>query len=257
LINANNIKFAYNDSSNFKLDCSEFLAEPSKLTCIIGGNGSGKSTLLKIFGRKITPHKGSIYIDNKNINDYDFNKISDLIGWIDPSLSTSLVEELYVLDHYALTLYASGHKIPFFYRRLKNIQKKNEFIPNQIILKQINNLILKKVGNLSAGQKQNLSITLASIMSKKILLSDESTSNLDVYYSQQFFETMKAIATENSSTIIIVTHDILLASEFSDALYFIDNGKVQKIDINNICIDERINNCKIKIFASNDKTYCI
>lgn len=240
LIKAKDIKFSYRDSPNFQLQCCSFNASPSKLTCVIGGNGSGKSTLLKVLCGLVSPYAGSIHLNNILITEYTTRSLHRLVGWIDSSISLSLVENLYVNDHFAVSLLAAGKKIPLFYRYLdiNSISEKSYFYRYLSALKD------KQIANLSAGQRQNLTIALTFILSKKIILADEGTSNLDIYHSRQFFTTMQTIAENRSATVVVVTHDILLASEFADRLYFVKNGIVERIDCDKEHVGKRIKICK-------------
>jgi iron complex transport system ATP-binding protein len=247
MISVQNLEFSYDEKSNFTLRCDEFIAQPSKLTCVIGRNGSGKSTMLKLIGRILEPVRGTITLKGKNITAYTNKEIRELIGWIDSSMFNALVEELYVLDHLALALYLSNVKIPFFYRNIEF----NNFLDTKSNSNNIlNELLNSKIGNLSSGQRQNVTIALTSLAENKILLTDESTANLDIYYSRLFFKKMKKISKLNSSTVVIITHDILLAAEFGDEIYFIDEGNIYKINFEDDDITSRIKRCKSKIISS-------
>ena len=65
MISVQNLEFSYDEKSNFTLRCDEFIAQPSKLTCVIGRNGSGKSTMLKLIGRILEPVRGTITLKGK------------------------------------------------------------------------------------------------------------------------------------------------------------------------------------------------
>lgn len=241
MIEAKDILFKYKKKSKFTLKCSSFIAKPSEITCIIGSNGGGKSTLLKVLGGLVNLKYGTINLEKKELNKYSIKGLHHLIGWIDASISLSLVENLFVKDHLALAFLAAGEKIPFFYRYL-------DISSNNKLFKYLKDIKNNQIGKLSSGQRQNLTIVIAQLLRKKIILADESTSNLDIFHSKQFFITMKEISESNDSSIVIVTHDILLASEFADSLYYVKDGIVDKIDIDKKNTDDRIKICKSIIF---------
>ena len=184
----------------------------NEIVAIIGKSGCGKSTLLRCISRLENITKGSIYIDNENINNIkDYYK---KVGMVFQNFN--LFENLNVLDNLILA--------PV---KLKLMTKDEAIKKAKNYLKDIGliNKIKEYPKNLSGGEKQRVAIIRALMENPKIILFDEPTSSLDPQMTQEVLDLMKRLGSLNI-TIIVVSHEMNFIKEFAQRIIYIDNKKV-------------------------------
>lgn len=194
---------------NFKLDSNEYIA-------IMGTSGVGKSTLLNIIGCLESFQSGSYLFNGKEISNASLKELENIRGKEICFVFQEymLIEEDNVFDNV---------KVPLYFGK-----KYSEKIMNQKVEEALTKVGLdksfykKKVSKLSGGQKQRVSIARAIVNSPKLLLADEPTGALDGETSKEIMKLFKSLISENMS-IIIVTHDINIASE-TDKIYEMIDG---------------------------------
>jgi len=189
---------------------------------ILGPNGSGKSTFLKAFSGELSGYEGSVFYDDQQVSALkkeDLAKYRAVMSQ-QPELSFPLmVEEVVMMGRY-----------PHF---TFNPNKKDEDICNQVMERM--NLVPFKERNyltLSGGEKQRVQYArvLAQIWEKpatgyRYLFLDEPLTSLDINYQQEFLQVAAEFA--NANTIIIaVMHDINLAIQYADKLFFLKEGEL-------------------------------
>ena len=183
---------------------------------IIGSSGSGKSTVLRCINRLIEPTEGEIYLKGKQINTphTDVNDLRSRIGMVFQSFE--LFAHLRVLDNVTLGL-----------RHVRKMSKSEAEERALSVLDRVDMLdrIDAYPGNLSGGQKQRVAIARALAMHPEVLLFDEPTSALDPELIGSVLQTIKGLADEGM-TMIIVTHEIGFARDVADRVIYMDEGKV-------------------------------
>jgi polar amino acid transport system ATP-binding protein len=200
--------------------------DQGEVVCIIGPSGSGKSTMLRCLNRLERMSEGEIYIEDelmdKRKNDHDTEKIDvkklqnlccDL-GMVFQNFN--LFPHLNVLDNITIA--------PRIVR--KQDQKVTE--ARAVELLDMVGLADKKDEypvRLSGGQQQRVAIARALAMNPKIMLFDEPTSALDPELVGEVLGTMKELANEGM-TMLIVTHEIGFAREVADRVIFMDDGVI-------------------------------
>lgn len=193
--------------SNINLTISD-----NEIVAIIGKSGCGKSTLLRCISRLENITKGSIYIDNEDINNIkDYYK---KVGMVFQSFN--LFENLNVLDNLIL----APVKLKLMTKD-EAIKKAKKYLKDINLLNKINEYPKK----LSGGEKQRVAIIRALMENPKIILFDEPTSSLDPQMTQEVLELMKKLSNLNI-TIIVVSHEINFIKEFAQRIIYIDNKKV-------------------------------
>ncbi|MEG1256528.1 phosphate ABC transporter ATP-binding protein [Clostridium sp.] len=222
IIKIENLKLNYGNQEilkNIELNIYE-----NKITSIIGPSGCGKSTLLKCINRIIDEStdmsmSGSIYFNDKNIQDYNLEDLRKNIGMVFQQ-STPFPLSIYKNLEYAL--------------KYHGISKKERKVLIETTLKltglyeEISPLMNKSALKLSGGQAQRLCIARALTISPKILLLDEPCSALDVINTKKIEELL--ICLKETYTIIIVTHNLAQAKRISDRTIFMYDGEVIEDD---------------------------
>lgn len=209
------------DNFNLYLKSGEFVT-------IIGGNGAGKSTLFNSIAGSTLPDGGSILLDGMNITYEPEHKRASYIGRIfqDPLKGTApnmTIEE----------------NLSMAYMRSKKMHPLNR-IPNSarnFIRERISELNLgledrmnTKVGLLSGGQRQAITLVMATLSVPKLLLLDEHTAALDPVSSEKVMELTDKIVNENNITTLMITHNISSALKNGNRTIMLNKGSIA-IDI--------------------------
>ena len=203
-----------------------FEVNPKEVVCIIGPSGSGKSTMLRCINRLERITSGKIYVEDeltenrmngKTVEKIDPQKLANLcldIGMVFQNFN--LFPHLTVLENVTI-----GPTV---------VKKENAKITEEHAME-----LREKVGmadrkdeypaRLSGGQQQRVAIARALAMNPKVMLFDEPTSALDPELVGEVLQTMKELAQEGM-TMIIVTHEIGFAREVADRVIFMDDGVI-------------------------------
>ena len=188
----------------------------NKLTCIIGPNGAGKSTLLNAISRLIKVDKGDILINSKNLKDWDKKELSKILS-IMKQLNNINVR-LTIADLVAFGRY------PYSEDRLteNDYQKINEALEYT----GLSSIKDKYIDELSGGQKQRTYIAMTLAQDTEYILLDEPLNNLDIKHILEVMHLLKKLVEEQNKTIILVVHDINIASTFADYIVAMKNGEI-------------------------------
>ncbi|PHI03274.1 ABC transporter ATP-binding protein [Fusobacterium polymorphum] len=253
IINIEKLNYSYGRKEVLKelsLDIDE-----NKLTGIIGPNGCGKSTLAKNIIKYINGKFESFKIMDIDIRELTHKKIAQLISYI-PQKSI-IIPNISVFDYVLLG------RFPLLKNSWDNYTKKDyEIVENNINLLNIKELRDRNIETLSGGELQKALLARALAQEAKILLLDEPTSALDLNNAVEFMKILKNISVKKNISVIIIIHDLNLASLFCDSLIilkdgrFIEKGSPKEV-INEANIKSVYNlDCKV-CYNENDKPYII
>lgn len=219
LINLKNIikEYGNGESILYALRDVNLSINKGELIAIMGPSGSGKTTLLNILGCLDLPNSGEYILSGKNI----LKLKSKELARIRNSMFGFVVQSFALLDDY--TVY-ENIKIPLDYNKNKVNNKKLK-IRELLKMLNIDEKINKYPTDLSGGQCQRVAIARALANNPDIILADEPTGALDKETSNQVMSIFKDI-NKKGKTIIIVTHDINIASQ-CDRIINIEDGKIK------------------------------
>jgi len=193
-----------------------FNVKKGESVAIIGSSGSGKSTVLRCINRLIEPTKGVIRLNDEVINNplADVNDIRSKIGMVFQSFE--LFSHLKVLDNITLGL-----------RHVRGMNKEDAEKSALEVLARVDLSDRTEAypGNLSGGQKQRVAIARALAMHPEVILFDEPTSALDPELIGSVLKTIKSLADEGM-TMVIVTHEINFARDVADRIIYMDKGLI-------------------------------
>ncbi|QWA13363.1 amino acid ABC transporter ATP-binding protein [Sodalis ligni] len=186
---------------------------------IIGGSGSGKSTLLMCINGLEPIQKGRILVDGVEVHDRrtDLNKLRCKIGIVFQQWNA--FPHLTVLENVML----APRKVLG-----KSKQEAEEMAVRQLTHVGLANKLSVYPSRLSGGQQQRMAIARALAMSPDYMLFDEATSALDPQLVGEVLDTMRLLA-EEGMTMILVTHEIRFARDVSDRVAFFHYGRVHEI----------------------------
>lgn len=201
---------------NLKVQNGEFVV-------VIGGNGAGKSTMLNTIAGALKPDSGSIIIDDLDLVSMPQNSRAALVAKVaqDPRIGT--IENMTIAENMAFA-YKRGKSrglLPFLTSARKKI-----FKDRLSMLKMgLDSRLDEVVSNLSGGQRQALSLMMASIVESKVLLLDEITASLDPKIAESVMGLANKIIRDEKRTCIMITHNMKHAIIYGDRLLVLKDGQ--------------------------------
>lgn len=197
------------DDINLTIKEGEFIS-------IIGPSGSGKSTLMNIIGLLDTEHSGKYYLDNKEIKKLNDNELSILrsksIGFVFQHFN--LLPKLTAIENVMVPLLYQGYTASEAYNLSKEALKKVN------LSHRLNHL----PNELSGGQMQRVSIARAIVSKPKLILADEPTGAVDSKTGEEIIKIFEEL-NNNGQTIILITHDMNIASHAKRTIQIQDGKK--------------------------------
>ncbi|MBX9101864.1 iron ABC transporter ATP-binding protein [Streptococcus anginosus] len=189
---------------------------PSKFTAFIGPNGAGKSTLLSIMSRLLKKDQGFLSIKGKEIEAWNSKELAKELTILKQKInyqSKLTVEEL-----------VSFGRFPYSQDRLT----KEDFKKVEQALEYLDILDLRNrfIDTLSGGQLQRVFIAMVLTQDTDFILLDEPLNNLDIKQSISMMKILRSLVDDLGKTIIIVIHDINIASQYVDEIVAFKDGKV-------------------------------
>ena len=191
---------------------------------IIGGNGAGKSTMLNAIAGVWPVDEGQIIIDDKDVTKLPEYKRAKFLGRVfqDPMNGTAATME--IEENLALA-FRRGDK-----RTLRiGITQAERKMYREVLARLglgLENRMTSKVGLLSGGQRQALTLLMATLKKPKVLLLDEHTAALDPKTAAKVLDTTEAIVNENHLTTLMITHNMRDAIQIGNRLIMMNNGQI-------------------------------
>ena len=198
--------------------------EPGDFVTVIGGNGAGKSTMLNAVAGVWPIDTGSITIDGVDVTGLPEHKRAQFIGRVfqDPMLGT--VPDMQIIENLALAA-RRGKKRGLSW----GVTKKEKALYQEKLERLglgLENRMTAKVGLLSGGQRQALTLLMASLQKPKLLLLDEHTAALDPATAAKVLELSDKIVEENGLTAMMITHNMHDAIRHGNRLIMMNEGKI-------------------------------
>ena len=191
---------------------------------VIGSNGAGKSTLLNAIAGVFEVDEGKISIDDIDVTKMPEHKRASYIGRVFQNPLVGTASDMWIEENLALA-YRRGNK-----RGLKqginDEERKKYFDILSSFDLGLENRMTTKVGLLSGGQRQALTLLMATIKKPNLLLLDEHTAALDPKTADKVLELTNIIVTENKLTTFMVTHNMKDALKYGNRLVMMDNGRI-------------------------------
>ncbi len=216
IIRVENVTKSFNGVEVLK-DVS-FSIYKGEVVAIIGASGGGKSTLLRCLNLLENPDSGHISIHGIHINDkkYDVNKLRTKIGMVFQSFN--------LFNHFSVLENCIIAQMKVLKRKRKEAEEVARLNLDKVGL---GDRIYFKVPQLSGGQKQRAAIARALCMNPEIMLFDEPTSALDPEMTKEVLNTIKLLASEGM-TMVIVTHEMEFANLVASRIIKVDAGHVKE-----------------------------
>ena len=229
MIELKDIKVIFNKGSpieNVALNGLTLNINEGDFITIIGGNGAGKSTLMNVLAGKVQPAGGSIYIDQKDMTGIPTEKRAEQVSRVFQNPSTGTCCDLTIEENLALA-YSRGQKrklTPAITNETKKIFKET--------LKELGIGLEERLEDpikmLSGGQRQAVSLVMATLRGSRILLLDEHTAALDPKMALKIMELTEKLIKIHRLTALMITHSMHQALKYGNKIIVLQNGNLLK-----------------------------
>ena len=192
---------------------------------IIGSNGAGKSTLFNCICGSFLVDEGNIYLDERDITYVPDYKRSMDIGRLfqDPMRGTA--PNMTIEENLALA-YLRASKKKSVFSRVSNAERQMFRERLSLLNMGLEDRMKQPVGLLSGGQRQALTLLMATLVPPKILLLDEHTAALDPGTADKVLDLTKRIVSENNLACLMITHNMHSALELGNRTLMMDSGRI-------------------------------
>jgi putative ABC transport system ATP-binding protein len=202
------------------IDKISLAVEEGDFVAIMGPSGSGKSTSMNLVGSLDVPTYGKIYLDGNDISSLDESDLAQIrgkrIGFIFQQFN--LIPNLTALENVMLPMIFQGEGEWKRKRRGMELLK----------LVDLTDRADHYPGQLSGGQQQRVAIARSLANDPEVVLADEPTGNLDTKTGETVMNFLEKL-NQQGKTVIMVTHDKDLAQEHADIIYWLKDGKIEKV----------------------------
>ncbi len=191
---------------------------------VIGGNGAGKSTMLNMICGVYPIDKGKIILNGENISRWSEHKRAVFLGRVfqDPMMGTAA--DMEIQENLALA-YRRGQKRGMKWAITKDEKEKYKEALKSLGL-GLETRMTSKVGLLSGGQRQALTLLMATLRKPELLLLDEHTAALDPKTAAKVLDLTERIVAENRLTTIMITHNMKDAIRMGNRLIMMHDGRI-------------------------------
>ena len=206
------------------LDNLSLTVSEGEFVTVIGGNGAGKSTMQNAICGTWLPDSGSIFLGGVNVTSLPEYKRAKYLGRVyqDPMMGTAA--GMQIEENLALAARRGAH------RSLRPGIRKSEREEYRRMLEELDlgleTRLSAKVGTLSGGQRQALTLLMATMQKPRLLLLDEHTAALDPKTAAKVMQLTDKIVRENKLTTLMITHNMRDAIEYGSRLIMLHTGRI-------------------------------
>lgn len=206
------------------LDGLTLTLEDGDFVTVIGGNGAGKSTMLNAIAGVWRPDSGSVIIDGKDVTDMPEYKRAAMLGRVfqDPMLGTAA--NMQIDENLAIAARRGKRHTLRWGVSAKEREEYRKMLSTLGL--GLEDRLTSKVGLLSGGQRQAITLLMASMNTPKLLLLDEHTAALDPKTAKKVLEITDAVVKEKKLTTVMITHNMKDAIQHGNRLIMLHEGKI-------------------------------
>lgn len=214
-IKAENLGVSYGDTlvwEDINLDLHE-----AGLISILGPNGVGKSTFMYTINKILEPTKGRVLIDGEDVSEMSYKDIAKRIAYV-PQASN---------ETFAMTVMDTVLMGRYPHSGFMTTREDMEIAVRSLKMMNMGEYAMRDFNELSAGQHQRVMIARGLAQMPDMLMLDEPTSNLDIYHQIYTMQLLHDIAHERGITVLVICHDLNIASRFSDRIIMLSKGRIR------------------------------
>lgn len=227
MLNVNDIYKTFNAGTvneKHALNGASLSLEEGEFVTVIGGNGAGKSTFMNAVAGVWPVDSGSILIDGEDVTGLCEYKRAKYLGRVFQDPMTGTAADMEIQENLALAARRGKTRGLAWGISKKEREQYHEML--KILDLGLEDRMTSKVGLLSGGQRQALTLLMATLQKPKVLLLDEHTAALDPKTAAKVLETTEKIVTENHLTTMMVTHNMRDAIAHGNRLIMMNEGKI-------------------------------
>lgn len=197
---------------------------PGDFITVIGGNGAGKSTMLNIISGVYKVDSGKILLDDENVTNYPEYKRAKYLGRVfqDPMMGTA--SNMSIEENLAMAFRRTKKRGLSWGITAKERTRYAEVL--QSLDLGLETRMTSKVGLLSGGQRQAITLLMATLQKPKLLLLDEHTAALDPKTAKKVLDLTNEIVERNQLTTLMITHNMKDAIRIGNRLVMMHNGRI-------------------------------
>lgn len=213
-IEIDDLSFSYPEVNVFH-DVTIEMNQP-ELYGILGPNGVGKSTLIHCMNRILEPSGGTVLIDGEDVGGYRLKDLAKKLGYV-PCVSSDAFP-MTVVD----TVLIGRHP----HSDWRVTKQDYDIVYDTIHAMGLDDLAMRPFNELSAGQKQKVMLARGLVQQPSAILLDEPTANLDIRHQYGVTKMLKRITRERNMLVVMVCHDLNIASRYCDRIILMSEGTV-------------------------------
>jgi len=219
-IKVNSLSFAYEPKKPVLKEIS-FELKKGEILGVIGPNGSGKSTLIRLLSGLFSGFEGEIFIQSRSIKAFSRKELAKILAVVPQQ--TEIAYPFRVIDVVLMG------RAPYLGRLQWEGKKDLEIAQQALCLTETFHLAHRRVDELSGGERQRVILAKALAQEPKILLADEPTTYLDLHHQIRFMNLLVNLSRSQGLSVLFTTHNLIIASLFSDRIILLDKGKAVRI----------------------------
>ncbi len=212
--------YSMGENKVYALSGVDISVKEGEFVAIMGPSGSGKSTGMNLVGSLDTPSRGKVFLDQHDISHLHESDLAQIrgrkIGFIFQSFN--LINTLTAKENIILPMVFQG----------TSKEKQEEKAKELLELVELSDRANHYPNELSGGQRQRVAIARALANDPEVILADEPTGNLDSQTGGKVLDFLEKLH-KKGKTIVMVTHDANLAQKYAEKVYWLKDGKVEKI----------------------------
>ncbi len=206
------------------LDAVDLALEPGSFTIVLGTNGSGKSSLLGAVAGSLAVTSGRVFLDGREITRWPEQRRARLIGRVFQNPFTGTASDLSVAENLALADRRGGRRS---LRRALPRERRRALGERVARLGLgLEDRLDTPIGLLSGGQRQALTVLMATMVRPTLLLLDEHTAALDPRSAEQVIKLTRSAIATGGLTTLMVTHSMSQAAELGDRVVIMHRGRI-------------------------------
>ena len=209
---------------NHVLKCINLDIPEGQFVTIIGGNGAGKSTLFNIINGNLYPTSGAIFIDGKDVVRKSHSARAAMISRVYQDPNFGVCPDLTIAENMALANSRGNWRWLSWAIRKKDIAFFEEKLAEFDL--GLETMLRKKASLLSGGQRQVLTLLMATLQKPRLLLLDEHTAALDPKIAKQVMGITKNLVDEQNITTLMISHNMSDAIAYGDRLLMLNGGEI-------------------------------
>ena len=198
--------------------------EPGEILGIVGPNGSGKTSLVKLLAKLAVPQRGTLSLFGRNLADLSREETARTVAFVPqespPAFSFTVAETVLMgrYPHRRQTRWSLG----FGWEDREDCAAAAQAMATM----DIGHLASRAVTDLSGGERQRTMIARALAQTPRVLLLDEPTAFLDLQHQLEICSVLRRLTDEQGLTVVIVSHDLNLASQYCDRIVMLKEGSM-------------------------------